>query len=231
MDLRPGAVAPMGMNTVAASRLRMMLAAGKHRLEKKTARTKEQHKLARAERVLARYQEVHGPMTHETPEHVLDLARLVAHHRALLNDPKYAYWFKTGTVHTDHLPAPEPDLPPLKKVKPLRDPSEYRTRLIEARAADPEKFERERQAQRIASNRYWDHIRFERAHSNAAGEIAEALPKDRKERYRVIWHILTQSILAKRWLIINAGQVQLYHLRKKQPRVRGVGRAARLAGF
>jgi hypothetical protein len=214
------------MNAVAASRLRMMLAAGKSRLENKEARSKEERKCRRAEGVLERYRKEHGPLTYDSPPAVLDLARLVAHHRAKLNDPKYRAFIETREV-----PLPDPAPAPLKKLKPLRDPTEYRTRQIEARAADPEKFERERIAQRVASNRYWDHIRFERAHSNAAGEIAEVLPKDRKERYRDIWQVITQSILAHRWLIVNAGQVQLYHLRKKQPRVRGVGRAARLAGF
>lgn len=214
------------MNAVAASRLRMMLAAGKRRLENKEARSKEERKCRRAEGVLERYRKEHGPLTYDSPPAVLDLARLVAHHRAKLNDPKYRAFIETREV-----PLPDPAPAPLKKLKPLRDPTEYRTRQIEARAADPEKFERERIAQRVASNRYWDHIRFERAHSNAAGEIAEVLPKDRKERYRDIWQVITQSILAHRWLIVNAGQVQLYHLRKKQPRVRGVGRAARLAGF
>jgi hypothetical protein len=204
----------------------MMLAAGKRRLENKEARSKEERKCRRAEGVLERYRKEHGSLTYDSPPAVLDLARLVAHHRAKLNDPKYRAFIETREV-----PLPDPAPAPLKKLKPLRDPTEYRTRQIEARAADPEKFERERIAQRVASNRYWDHIRFERAHSNAAGEIAEVLPKDRKERYRDIWQVITQSILAHRWLIVNAGQVQLYHLRKKQPRVRGVGRAARLAGF
>jgi hypothetical protein len=216
------------MNTVAASRLRMMLAAGKHRLEQKKARSKEEVRCRRAEKVLERYRKEHGPLTYESPPAVLDLARLVAHHRAMLNSPKYRAFIETKEV-----PLPEPAAPAPKE-KPKRNRAyfeELRTKQAEARAADPEKFERERRAARIASNRYWDHIRFERAHSNAAEEIAEVLPKDRKERYREIWHIITQSILAKRWLIINAGQVQLYHLRKKQPRVRGVGRAARLAGF
>jgi hypothetical protein len=214
------------MNAVAASRLRMMLAAGKSRLENKEARSKEERKCRRAEGVLERYRKEHGPLTYDSPPAVLDLARLVAHHRAKLNDPKYRAFIETREV-----PLPDPAPAPLKKLKPLRDPTEYRTRQIEARAADPEKFERERIAQRVASNRYWDHIRFERAHSNAAQEIAEVLPKDRKERYRDIWQVITQSILASRWLIINAGQVQMHHLRTKPQRVRGVGRAARLAGF
>jgi hypothetical protein len=214
------------MNAVAASRLRMMLAAGKSRLENKEARSKEERKCRRAEGVLERYRKEHGSLTYDSPPAVLDLARLVAHHRAKLNDPKYRAFIETREV-----PLPDPAPAPLKKLKPLRDPTEYRTRQIEARAADPEKFERERIAQRVASNRYWDHIRFERAHSNAAQEIAEVLPKDRKERYRDIWQVITQSILASRWLIINAGQVQMHHLRTKPQRVRGVGRAARLAGF
>jgi hypothetical protein len=214
------------MNAVAASRLRMMLAAGKRRLENKEARSKEERKCRRAEGVLERYRKEHGSLTYDSPPAVLDLARLVAHHRAKLNDPKYRAFIETREV-----PLPDPAPAPLKKLKPLRDPTEYRTRQIEARAADPEKFERERIAQRVASNRYWDHIRFERAHSNAAQEIAEVLPKDRKERYRDIWQVITQSILASRWLIINAGQVQMHHLRTKPQRVRGVGRAARLAGF
>jgi hypothetical protein len=216
------------MNAVAASRLRMMLAAGKRRLENKAARSKEERRCRRAEGVLERYRKEHGPLTYDSPPAVLDLARLVAHHRALLNSPKYRAFIETREVPLpDPAPAPKPD-------KPKRNRAyfeELRTKQAEARAADPEKFERERHAQRVASNRYWDHIRFERAHSNAAGEIAEVLPKDRKERYREIWHVITQSILASRWLIINAGQVQMHHLRTKPQRVRGVGRAARLAGF
>jgi hypothetical protein len=214
------------MNPVAASRLQMMLAAGKSRLERKAARSKEERKCRRAENVLARYRTEHGPLTYESPPAILDLARLVAHHRALLNDPKYRAFIETKQVPLPD-PAPAPD-------KPKRNQAyfeELRTKQAEARAADPEKVERERRAQRDASNRYWDHIRFERAHSNAAQEIAEVLPKDRKERYREIWHVITQSILASRWLIINAGQVQMHHLRTKPQRVRGVGRAARLAGF
>jgi hypothetical protein len=216
------------MNAVAASRLRMMLAAGKRRLENKEARSKEERRCRRAEGVLERYRKEHGPLTYDSPPAVLDLARLVAHHRAKLNDPKYRAFIETREV-----PLPDP-APAPKADKPKRNQAyfeELRTKQAEARAADPEKFERERRAQRVASNQYWDHIRFERAHSNAAEEIAEVLPKDRKERYRDIWQVITQSILAHRWLIVNAGQVQLYHLRKKQPRVRGVGRAARLAGF
>jgi hypothetical protein len=215
------------MNPVAASRLKMMLAAGKHRLENKAARSKEERRCRRAEKVLERYRKEHGPLTYESPPAILDLARVVAHHRAMLNDPKYRAFTYAQVLPPDPAPAP-------KAEKPKRNRAyfeELRTRQAEARAADPEKFEAERRAARIASNRYWDHIRFERAHSNAAAEIAEVLPKDRAERYREIWQVITQSILAHRWLIQNAGQVQLYYLRKKQPRVRGVGRAARLAGF
>jgi hypothetical protein len=104
------------MNAVAESRLRMMLAAGKHRLEEKGRRAREDKeldgdraKLARAEKVLRAYQDQHGPLTCETPAHVLDLSRQVAHHRAMIDDPKYRYWFKTRTVHTDHLPPPRAD--------------------------------------------------------------------------------------------------------------------------
>lgn len=170
------------MNAIAASRLRMMLAAGKHRLEHKATRSRR--------RVVSSV-----PL----------IRQLDGTYRSAKGYPK-----------------------------PKRNQAffeELRTRQAEARAADPATFERERQAHRIACNRYWDHIRFERAHSNASKEIAEVLPEDRLERYRDIWQVITQSNLAKRWLIVNAGQVQLYHLRKKQPRVRGVGRAAKLAGF
>lgn len=72
------------MTSVAANRLRLMLAAGKHRLEEKAAREKESSRIARAEAVLEEYRQVHGPLTHKSPPGILALARLVAHDRAKL---------------------------------------------------------------------------------------------------------------------------------------------------
>jgi hypothetical protein len=183
------------VNAVAASRLRMMLAAGKARLARESAVVAWQGRMKRRDERRAR--------EGWTPEQIARGSRYI---KTRPSDGQ-----PVGSKHFDM--------------------EEYQTRKKDARAADPETFERERHARRVAINQYWDHIRFERAHSNASKEIAEVLPKDRLERYRDIWQVITQSILAKRWLIINAGQVQLYHLRKKQPRVRGVGRAAKLAGF
>lgn len=228
------------MNPVAANRLKMMLAAGKRRLEVKAAKSKEERKLARAERVLARYQEVHGPFNHETPETVLSLARLVAHHRALLN-AHYRYWFKTGTVHTDHLPAPAPD-PPAKKKK--FDYSEYKTRQLEERAADPEKFAREKAVDRRQRNQFWERYtegnHFDKANEALREDRLDHLPADAVDltgealqRFRV------RDIWGEVWNADQAAKIDRLHLRQEDrifnarhaPRVRGAGRAAKLAGF
>lgn len=207
----------------------MMLAAGKHRLEVKEAKPKERRRLARAERVLARYQEIHGPLSHTTPAMVLDLARKVAHHRAMLNDPKYAYWFKTGTVHTDHLPAPKPE----KKKK--FDYTEYKTRQIEERAADPEKFEREKAARRREINKFW----FDNTEARAFDQCNAALLEIRLgypdpanyNRLRDIWGTIVTQERSEKMDNIYLGQVSRLRNEKNLGRVRGVGRAARLAGF
>lgn len=228
------------MNPVAANRLKMMLAAGKRRLEVKAARSKEERKLVRAERVLARYQEIHGPLNHETPEDVLNLARLVAHQRALLDNPGYAYWFKTGTVHTDHLPAPTPDPPKKKKF----DYTEYKTRQLEERAADPEKFAREKAAERRQRNQFWERY----TEGNHFDKANEALREDRLDHLPVGAVDLTGVVLQRFrirdiWGEVrnaeHAEKINRLHLRQEdrivntrnRGRVRGGGRAARLAGF
>jgi|SRR5580765_8312157 len=72
------------MNEVQASRLRMMLAAGQKRLARKQEREEEADKIANAERILGQYIAINGPLTHETPRHVLELARFVAHRKVVL---------------------------------------------------------------------------------------------------------------------------------------------------
>lgn len=218
----------------------MMLAAGKHRLEVKEAKPKERRRLARAERVLARYQELHGrPLSHTTPAMVLDLARKVAHHRAMLNDPKYAYWFKTGTVHTDHLPAPVPD-PPKPKPKRLRpsdgrpsgspfDYEEYETRLADRKAADPEKVQREKAAKRGERNAFWFRYTEASQFDKANEELKEILVG--RNRLRDIWGAIWAADQAEKIDRVQLRQEDRIANARNRGRVRGVGRAARLAGF
>jgi hypothetical protein len=75
------------MTDVQASKMRMMLAAGRCRLARKQEQDAERTKLENAEATLAEYVKQHGPLTHESPPGILTVARLVAFHRKTIDLP------------------------------------------------------------------------------------------------------------------------------------------------
>jgi hypothetical protein len=123
--------------------------------------------------------------------------------------------------------------------KPVGSPfdyDEYLTRLEDRRAADPEKYQRERAArrrEREAMGRRW---REQHDFDNANAELKQ-IRQDYQRRYpngsRLIdiWGTIVLLEQSEKIDDIYLGQASRIANAKNRGRIRGVGRAARAAGF
>lgn len=110
------------------------------------------------------------------------------------------------------------------------DFEEYQTRKKDARAADPEAYERQKRETRRKQRAFWDRYLDEKAHRECDQALKGEMPHDDKERLRSIWHWVVMIDQGTRNDEIHLSQAsRIFNARNN--RIRGVGAAARRAGF
>jgi hypothetical protein len=110
------------------------------------------------------------------------------------------------------------------------DHEEFATRKAEARAADPEAYERQKREARRKQRAFWDRYLDEKAHRECDQALKGEMPHDDKERLRSIWHWVVMIDQGNRNDQIHLNQAsRIFNARHN--RIRGVGAAARRAGF
>lgn len=112
--------------------------------------------------------------------------------------------------------------------KPAFDYEEYLTKLADRKAADPEKYQRERDTRRREQRKWWDGYKEKNELAQANKEIFGA-PVTRLERLQDIWAAILEARRSLEYWRLHLKQEDKIKIVKSQPRIRGCGRAANRA--